>query len=148
MPSDVESIVSNIDAAFAKRAYPGDTNITQEAPGHPEHEANSIAKFFRGKRWQDVTWKSIAGNPDLDPHGFVFLLTPEAFAYYLPAFLKESLTADRAPELAESVLFALAQYDDCDASQRRRADERMALFDDKERAVIKRALERIAARMQ
>src|SRR5262247_2241708 len=111
MPGDVDSIASEIDAAFAKRAYPGDTRITQEAQGNPTHEANLIAKFFRGKRWQEVTWDAIVNSGDLDPQGFIFLLTPEAFAYYLPAFLKEALTADRAPELASSLLFALSEYD-------------------------------------
>jgi hypothetical protein len=147
--AEADSLIAAIVAAFAHRPYPGDDRITREAIGHPDHEANVVADVFRGKRWNEMTWDAITGaakGRPFDPQGFIFLFTPEAFAYYLPAFLTELIAHERPPELAESLLFALSQEASTDLDERRWAEARMALLNDQERVVVARARRSIAAR--
>ena len=103
----VVEIQQEIDAAFAARPYPGDDFVAIQRPDDPSYEGHEVARFFRGKDWRDFTWESAMACSELDRNAFMFFLTPQGFAYYLPGFLKESLDLDVALDLASSLCFAL-----------------------------------------
>ncbi len=72
------SLAEAIEIAFSETPYPGDHNITH----CPCDECTEIAGYFAGK-----TWKGHRVN-DLRCHETaLFHCTPDAFRYYLPAFM-------------------------------------------------------------
>lgn len=90
MDDQIQKLAQEIETAFAGRPYPGDDAIARsrtagEAPG-----SASTWERFRGKDWREVV--SMGREHDLRQD--VLALTPEGFAYYLPAFLIRSLDLD------------------------------------------------------
>jgi hypothetical protein len=80
----MESLKQKIEAAFAEVAHPGDENITR-CPYHCS-ECVRVAEFFKGR--------TAAGNLPEDlkaQHTALALFTPEAFQYFLPAFMVGSM---------------------------------------------------------
>jgi hypothetical protein len=76
----------SIEDAFASVAYPGDNNITH-CPYNCA-ECRRVAEFFKGKTSADYNREELRGY-----HVALSLFTPEAFQYFLPAFMLVS--ADR-----------------------------------------------------
>ncbi|MCP3869790.1 MAG: hypothetical protein GY703_17190 [Gammaproteobacteria bacterium] len=142
-----EALIQEIESAFKERAYPGDQNIARESVGDDSCEDNWVADCFRGKRWQDIRWESILSASNLDPQAFIFFLVPEAFAYYMPALLKIALRVNEAPELAESLQFALTPDMDRNSTLWKWQQDRMKIFTHKERAVIDKAVNDITKRL-
>jgi len=85
-PDPALQIKVRIEAAFNNVPYPGDDNIiTSQRP-----EDKAIALIFKGVRWQD--WKE---NPSqfltMNCQTALFLMTDEAFHYYLPLYMIQAL---------------------------------------------------------
>ena len=80
MPTNVEV---TIEEAFADAKPPFEEDICTSVGDEPLEDTEP----FRGKRWQDLV------DPEfLDRFQYaLFWFTPEAFHYYLPAFLKAGL---------------------------------------------------------
>jgi hypothetical protein len=78
------TLKEKIAAAFADVPPPADDNITR-CP-YQCFECTAVAGFFKGKVWQDI---SIADARHY--HGALNVFTPEAFHYYLPAFMFASI---------------------------------------------------------
>lgn len=76
----------SIQEAFAEVSYPGDNNITR-CPYHCS-ECRRIAEFFKGRDWNTQTLEELRNY-----HVALSLLTPEAFHYFLPAFMLVSMDA-------------------------------------------------------
>ena len=112
MPHSINQLRREIKGAFSDRVYPGDSRIAYIAEGDPDYEGSQVGRFFCGKNWQDVSWQSILAESELDSNAFLFFLTVDGFAYYLPAFLHDALDLDLALELAESTCFALCPPSD------------------------------------
>ena len=76
-----------INAAFANTRYPGDDNIGYDKTG--EHlECKQVADHFRGTIWQAVDLAFLRKYGErADVSVALTFLSPEAFRYYLPAFL-------------------------------------------------------------
>ncbi|MDB6112373.1 MAG: hypothetical protein JWR69_4123 [Pedosphaera sp.] len=73
-----------IQEAFAGVPYPGDDNITR-CPYNCS-ECRRIADYFKGKEWAQQ------GTEELRKHHVALsLFTPEAFHYFLPAFMLASI---------------------------------------------------------
>jgi hypothetical protein len=71
-----------IERSFAQVPRPSDEDLV-ESPGHEELEDTEP---FRGKAWDEI------GHPTLLRHQYaLFWFTPEAFHYFLPAFLCAAL---------------------------------------------------------
>src|SRR5579863_6629020 len=75
----------NIEQAFKDVPYPGDNNITR-CPYHCA-ECRRIAEFFKGREWTGHTAEELRKY-----HVALSLFTPEAFHYFLPAFMLVSMT--------------------------------------------------------
>jgi hypothetical protein len=73
-----------IEKAFAGVEYPGDSNITR-CPYNCS-ECRRIAAFFKDKTWVGHTMEDLRLH-----HVALTLFTPEAFHYFLPAFMLVSL---------------------------------------------------------
>jgi hypothetical protein len=72
-----ESMAQQIKQAFADTPYPGDDQIVK-----PESDNQELMRAFRGRDWRALPVATL-GYYYVDlPH-----LTPEAFRYYLPAFM-------------------------------------------------------------
>jgi hypothetical protein len=84
MTTNIERI---IEQGFEHGAPPAETSLTTSR-GDEELEDT---KPFRGKNWEDL-------DPDILPRYqyALFWFTPEAFHYYLPAFLRAGVTTPHA----------------------------------------------------
>jgi hypothetical protein len=80
------ALKQTIETAFAEVPYPGDDNITR-CPYHCA-ECRRIADFFKGKTWPDLTLEGLRAH-----HVALSLFTPEAFHYFLPAFMLVSMVS-------------------------------------------------------
>jgi hypothetical protein len=78
------ALKQTIEEAFASVPYPGDNNITR-CPYNCS-ECRRIAGFFKGKQWTGHVAEELRPY-----HVALSLFTPEAFHYFLPAFMLVSL---------------------------------------------------------
>ncbi|MEZ4672332.1 MAG: DUF6714 family protein [Anaerolineae bacterium] len=67
----------HIEEAFADTPYPGDNHICK-----PDVDGSDLVRAFRGQDWRDLQLNTITNY-----HVDMALMTPEAFRYYLPAFM-------------------------------------------------------------
>ena len=88
-----------IEQVFADVPYPGDNNITH-CPYNCS-ECRRVALFFKGK-----TWTGHNGE-ELKPfHVALSLFTPEAFHYFLPAFMLVSMGGyERGDVIPDAIRF-------------------------------------------
>ncbi len=79
------SLQQSIEQAFATVEYPGDNNITR-CPYHCA-ECRRIAEHFKQTTWTGHSLEDLRNH-----HVALSLFTPEAFHYFLPAFMLVSLS--------------------------------------------------------
>jgi hypothetical protein len=79
-----EALITQIHAAFANTIYPGDDNLINA--NHCQ-ECADIYEAFRGKQWESLTDVRFLRRYE----AALSLLYPEAFRYYLPAFMRAAL---------------------------------------------------------
>lgn len=98
--------------AFSRKKFPADLPITRSAG----QEAVDTAAFFSGKCIDDVRLDDLNGKYRHDPSGCISLLTPEAFAFFLPAFMRISIEqyadANAIPDVLINRLLHIAAGDD------------------------------------
>jgi hypothetical protein len=93
-------IVQKTQIAFADNQYPGDENLVED----PEYwEAINLSEQLKGKDWRAVPLEV------LNKYRFnLSLFTPEAFHYYLPAFILASvLFSDQVDTLPDNLIYNL-----------------------------------------
>lgn len=88
-----------IKAAFQDTPYPGDDRIVS----HSCWECDEVANKLKGTRWED--WVDKPGDLGMRGGG-IFLLAPESFRYFLPAYLIASLR-DKNNFISDVVLTSL-----------------------------------------
>ncbi len=95
------AMARQIEAAFASREYPGDTHIVADAE---DWESPEILEGLQGKAWDELSVATL-----FEQRLCLWMLTPEAFQYYLPAFIRAALLyPDQVDTLTEYTLFVLA----------------------------------------
>ena len=82
----VMALKEKIEEAFAGVPQPDDAYITR-CPYNCA-ECARVAAFFKGKAWKELTVAELKAH-----HVALTLFTPEAFHYYLPAFMLTSIGA-------------------------------------------------------
>jgi hypothetical protein len=93
------ALKETIEKAFADVPYPGDGNITR-CPYNCA-ECRRIAAFFKGKQWTGHVAEELRPY-----HVALSLFTPEAFHYFLPAFMLVSLAAyEKGDVIPDAVRF-------------------------------------------
>jgi hypothetical protein len=101
------SLKQTIAKAFADVPYPGDDNITR-CPYHCA-ECGRIAEYFRGREWTGQTAEELRKY-----HVALSLFTPEAFHYFLPAFLLASLDSyEKGDVIPDSIRFHFEYAHEC-----------------------------------
>lgn len=96
-----------IETAFAEGNYPGDTRLVYDNTGR-HLECNEVAAAFRGKHWREVPLETLRRRADA-----IFFLTPEAYRFYLPAYLLAAVSHyDQADSIPDSVVFSLTPPSD------------------------------------
>jgi hypothetical protein len=94
-----QALVHQIEMAFSDSQYPGDDNLVKK----PEHwESVKIPKILTGKNWKAVSPEEIFELRFNLSH-----FTPEAFCFYLPAYIISSLNKDYGGDIIEGVIFSL-----------------------------------------
>src|SRR5262245_23332260 len=92
---DAVELAAKISEAFVDVTPP--TSLV----GHQCSECESVQTAFEGRRWNEVPIESIRDHHDSLP-----LLTPEAYVFFIPAYL---IAAVREPlgQIAPMVLYSL-----------------------------------------
>jgi hypothetical protein len=91
-----------IEAAFADAPRPADDHLVRH-PDATSGDDAEIAAAFRGKRWDELPIELLAHH-----HEAVFFLTPEAYRYFLPAYLIACVGGvRRAGNIASAVVSSL-----------------------------------------
>jgi hypothetical protein len=70
-------------------------------------EAQEIMVKFRGRHWRDLNSADLFGEADS-----LSFFTPEAFRFFLPAFIRVSLLDTKNADLIDAILWNLTQPDD------------------------------------
>ena len=81
-PRDVRTFILE---GWSHAPYPGDDAIAYDQSGG-HLECAQVAEFFRGKRWKDVTLAALRSYRG-DASACLAFMSPEAFRYYLPAYM-------------------------------------------------------------
>lgn len=82
----IDGLIQEIQQAFSDVMYPGDDKLVIN-PNH--YEADDVERDFKGKHWKAITLKVL-----YEHRLSLVLFTPEAFRFYLPAFIIVPLSAD------------------------------------------------------
>ena len=129
--STIQSVIAEIDQAFAGMEPPGDDKLL-----HPNcMDDVDMLEFYGYVRSEDLTDAMVVYSYAA-PTSF----SPEAFRYYLPAYLKWSLHNQDSPEYAsESILLALDPATDKEMLHEFRRSK-FALFDKAQIAAVKKFL--------
>jgi hypothetical protein len=75
-----------LDEAFPDDSPPMGDKLTSHATGVGS-EYDYVKAYFEGKRWKDVTLDSLRSGYPGPASACLNFMSPEAFRYYLPAFL-------------------------------------------------------------
>lgn len=103
-PVNTKELKQCIEEAFAEAVYPGDDNITISACTCGE--CTETRAFFGGKHWRDV---AATGQPFHLMWGGLAIMSPEAWRFYLPAYMLLSLRGDGDPGgTLECALYSLS----------------------------------------
>lgn len=97
MSSEAVELCELIERAFGPMQYPGDDNIVYDNSGY-DLECVEIKEALKGKHWRDISCDTL--DQLRQSLGF---LSPQGFRFYLPAFLRITVTdyrrADVIPDM-------------------------------------------------
>lgn len=82
---DVPALLNEIDFAFGHLPIPGDDHLVLDNSGY-HLECNQVKEKFRGRHWRSLSLKDLEFEADS-----LAFFTPEAFRFFLPAYMKVSL---------------------------------------------------------
>ena len=100
MSKEAEELRHKLEVAFAEVKYPGDERLVYDTSGRVL-ECKQVAAAFRGKHWRQIQCDNLES-------GAIFCLSPEAYRFYLPAYLITSvLHYDEADVIPSEVVFSL-----------------------------------------
>lgn len=122
------SLKQTIEKAFANVVYPGDENVTR-CPYNCA-ECRRVAAFFKGKEWTGHTAEELRPQ-----HVALTLFTPEAFQFFLPAFMLVSIDSyEKGDVIPDAIRFhfeysAEAQGHFAVRMSKFSADQRKAIID-------------------
>lgn len=91
-----------IEKNFYELQYPGDQNLVI-IKGDYDLERKEIFESFSGRHWKELSLNTLKYH-----HEALFFFTPEAYRFYLPAYLRASiLFYDESENIPGSLLFSL-----------------------------------------
>jgi len=130
---EATALVRAIEAAFGNLSVPGDDNLVLNDSGS-HLECNQVKAKFRGRHWRSLSLSDLTGEADS-----LAFFTPEAFRFFLPAFVRASvLDYDRSDLIPMVVVGALMRpTDPCLASYH---EARIATLTGKQKRVLRQFL--------
>jgi hypothetical protein len=95
-----QELIKRIEESFKDTPYPGDDHILHVYENPTSQEARDVVELKAFKRWQDVPFDILI------LHAFNLpFLSPEAFHFYIPAFMTVTLSKfDEVGLLADNTL--------------------------------------------
>ena len=93
----VKAIVALIESAFSFSIYPGDSNLGES---HQEQDNIEIIDCFKGKHWRDVSPENVRAQSFN-----LYFFTPDAFRFFLPAFMRATLLHSEETDIAWGFTF-------------------------------------------
>ena len=103
--SEVLRLLDELEVSFGHLPTPPSHRIVVD---NNDLECQQIRAKLGGRHWRDLTIDDLAGESDA-----LSFLTPEAFRFYLPAFIRVSLTDPfRADLIPDAILSALGIPED------------------------------------
>jgi hypothetical protein len=124
--------------AFRNAPYPGDDHLIRNPGAAQMDDYAQIIKHCTGKSWMECDHEAIINNDVNLP-----FFSPEALAYYLPAFMLVALD-DPGGSATEEIEFALTPPRATDRERTTHFQRMAAHFSAEQRAVIRDFLERAA----
>lgn len=99
-----EKLIADIGKAFPTQPIPEGAALLGEDPSTISHpEDKWIFESFNGRAWSEMSLEAI------NPHwNSIWVFSPDAFRYYLPAYLAQSLRSDEGSMLIHSIIRAIS----------------------------------------
>ena len=131
-PTAVEAVVAEIEAAFGGLTPPGDDTLL-----HPRcMDDNDIAEFYGAPEWRALPDAFLIRN-----YAAPSFFSPEAFRYYMPAFMVWSLRHADSVEYAPEATLRAFDPDAAGPALRDFQLSKFALFDEAQRRAVVAFLE-------
>lgn len=114
----VVRLKEKIERAFSDVLYPGDENMIIPAAFWGT-EAHELSMHLQGKDWKDLkpleNYSSIISSEQSGDYYFshqdtLLFLTPQAFRFFLPAFMTACLAFDEAFMISTTTVFCLTSH--------------------------------------
>lgn len=103
----VAALLERLEAAFGELPMPEDDHLVFDDSGY-HLECNQVKAKFRGRHWRSLSPTDLQGEADS-----LAFFTPEAFRFFLPAYVRASvLDYERADLIPMVVVGALARPGD------------------------------------
>jgi len=99
MPKNATELIYAVKEAFQKTTYPGDNNLVEDSFYLDVIRTGTVLK--------GIMWETMPFNIIMEVRHKVFFLTPQAFCYYLPAFLLAILEGSKVDSLTGTLVFEL-----------------------------------------
>src|SRR5690349_9344991 len=96
--SGKEYFVELLNKHFGSSPFFNDLTFTN----HIDEERKWVIENLSNIKWQNVNFDVIVSNPQS-----IFFLSPKAFCYYLPAFMKVGVTMPQENEVISAILTSL-----------------------------------------
>jgi hypothetical protein len=120
----IRQLLQDLDEAFGDLPIPPEDEIVYDNSGY-HLECNQIRLKFRGRHWRDLPVGVLSGEADS-----IVFFTPEAFRFYLPAFIRSCLLDPIGADLIpEAILSILTRGEDPAASPERQEERLKAAHD-------------------
>ncbi len=115
--TELASLLRKLEEAFPAVPLISADLVTTD-PGYLDLERMGLKRKFGGRLWTSLSFEDLQGEA-----GCFGFLTPEAFRYYLPAFIRFTLLDPvRADLIVDAILSSFASPDQRDYFQRRLPD--------------------------
>jgi len=139
-----ESILSReLEDTFENQGPPRAKKLLKEGTRKSNIESGYVLNFFNGKRWNDVTLKQLTQHYEGDPSACLLFMSPEAFRYYLPLFLRICLIDyESADVIYDTTLWRLVPSKN--NLSRKEFDELYSGYDLEKKSLIARILQHLA----
>jgi hypothetical protein len=122
-------LAQEIEHAFATSQYPGDDRLVE----NPSYwEAPDVVASFKGKNWQEIPVEVLFTHRLSLP-----LFTPEAFRYYLPAYLIASVLHPNEVDTLTENIFSMLTPPETEGSKMERFLKRVQGFTPEQKASIR-----------
>lgn len=106
-----EEVLKIIEEAWRQTPYPGDDRLItrpKQPKGSCRDEPDYVADFFAGKHWNQINRAMLVQGYEGPPDACLTFMGPQAFRFYLPAFMKMALTEYEAGDtICQAALYAL-----------------------------------------